>query len=380
MDIIQYSQAHIEFRKDLRTFCEQEIIPFVDQWEKDHIVPKGIWQKTGRAGFLCPEVAPAYGGRGGDFLYALIMAEEMSRTWHTGLATALHSDVVVPYISTFGSDEMKQKYLPGCVNGDIITAIAMTEPDAGSDLASLGTTAVEEGDEVVLNGSKTFISNGINCDLVIVAAREPQEENPYQALSLYVVEDGTPGFSRGKHLEKMGWWSQDTAELFFSNCRIPVANRIGDKGTGFLMLMQKLQQERLATAIGGVVSAERIIEGITDYCKKTLLSGKPISKSQAAQFALVEMTTEVKIGRTFLDKLVADHIEGLEIIVETSMAKYWTTEMVRRVADRSLNLLGEYGLLEKSPLVRGFRDVRVMSIFAGTNEIMKGIAAKFMGL
>jgi alkylation response protein AidB-like acyl-CoA dehydrogenase len=380
MDIIQYSKEHKAFRKDLKAFCEKEINPYVDQWEKDHIVPREIWQKAGRAGFLCTDVAPEYGGRGGDFLYALIVAEELSRTWHTGLLAALHSDVVVPYISTFGSEELKKKYLPGCVSGDIITAVAMTEPDAGSDLAALGTTAVEEGDEVVLNGSKTFISNGINCNLVVVAARDPEEENPYQALSLYVVEDGTPGFSRGKHLDKMGWWSQDTAELFFSKCRIPRANRLGEKGTGFLMLMQKLQQERLATAIGGVVSAERILEWTTDYCKKTSVSGKPISKSQAARFALVEMATEVKIGRTFMEKLVADHIEGLEIIVETSMAKYWTTEMVRRVADRSLDLLGNYGILEQSPVVRGFRDVRVMSIFAGTNEIMKSIAARFMGL
>jgi acyl-CoA dehydrogenase len=380
MDIIQYCDEHIAFRKALRDFCEKEITPFVDQWEADHIVPKEIWRKTGRAGFLCPEVSPEYGGRGGDFRYALIVSEEMSRTWHTGLITALHSDVVVPYINAFGSGEMKQKYLPGCVTGDIITAIAMTEPDAGSDLASLSTTAVEEGDEVVLNGSKTFISNGINCDLVIVAARDPEEENPYQALSLYVVEDGTPGFTRGKHLEKMGWWSQDTAELFFSNCRVPVANRIGDRGTGFLMLMQKLQQERLATAVGAVVAAERMIEWITDYCKQTRAGSKPIARSQAAQFTLVEMATEVKIGRTFLDKLVADHVEGQEIIIETSMAKYWTTEMVRRVADRSLDLMGNFGTLEASPLVRGFRDVRVMSIFAGTNEIMKGIAAKFMGL
>ncbi len=380
MDIIQYSKEHKEFRKNLRVFCEKEIIPYVDQWEAEHIVPREIWQKFGRAGFLCTDIAPEYGGLGGDFLYSLIVGEELSRTWHTGLATALHSDVVVPYINTFGSEELKKKYLPGCVSGDIITAIAMTEPDAGSDLAALGTTAVEEDDEVELNGSKTFISNGINCNLVIVAARDPEEENPYQALSLYVVEDGTPGFSRGKHLDKMGWWSQDTAELFFSKCRIPKANRLGDRGTGFLMLMQKLQQERLACAIGGVVSAERILEWITDYCKNTSVAGKPISKSQAAQFALVEMATEVKIGRTFMEKLVADHVEGLEIIVETSMAKYWTTEMVRRVADRSLDLLGDYGILEQSPVVRGFRDVRVLSIFAGTNEIMKGIAAKFMGL
>ncbi|MCP3880844.1 MAG: acyl-CoA dehydrogenase, partial [Sulfitobacter sp.] len=173
MDIIQYTDEHIAFRKKLRAFCEKEITPFVDQWEADHIVPKEIWRKTGQAGFLCPDVAPEYGGRGGDFRYALIVSEELSRTWHTGLLAALHSDVVVPYISAFGSEGMKQKYLPGCVSGDIITAIAMTEPDAGSDVASLGTTAAEEGDEVVLNGSKTFISNGINCDLVIVAARDP---------------------------------------------------------------------------------------------------------------------------------------------------------------------------------------------------------------
>jgi len=380
MDIIQYTEAHIAFREQLRAFCEKEITPFVDRWEAEHIVPKDIWRKFGRAGFLCPEVAPEYGGRGGDFRYALIVSEELSRTRHTGLLAALHSDVVVPYISAFGSDAMKQKYLPGCVSGDIITAIAMTEPDAGSDLASLGTTAVEEGDEVELNGSKTFISNGLNCDLVIVAARDPEVEDAYQALSLYVVADGTPGFTRGKHLEKMGWWSQDTAELFFSRCRIPIENRIGDKGTGFLMLMQKLQQERLATAVGAVVGAERMLEWIIDYCQETLVGGQPISKSQAAQFAIVEMATEVKIGRTFLDKLVADHVEGKEIIVETSMAKYWTTEMARRIADRGLDLLGNYGVLEQSPLVRGFRDIRVLSIFAGTNEIMKGIAAKFMGL
>ena len=380
MDILKYTDDHLAFRRKLQAFCEKEITPFVDQWEADHIVPKEIWRKTGRAGFLCPDVMPEYGGRGGDFLYALIVAEELSRTWHTGLLAALHSDVVVPYISAFGSEALKQTYLPGCVSGDLITAIAMTEPDAGSDLASLSTTAAEEGDEVILNGSKTFISNGINCDLVIVAARDPEEENPYQALSLYVVEDGTPGFTRGKHLEKMGWWSQDTAELFFSNCRIPTANRLGDRGAGFLMLMQKLQQERLATAVGAVVAAERMLEWIIDYCKHTQVAGKPISKSQAAQFALVEMTTEVKIGRTFLDTLVADHVAGEEIIVETSMAKYWTTEMARRVADRSLDLMGEYGILEQHPLARGFRDVRVMSIFAGTNEIMKGIAAKFMGL
>jgi alkylation response protein AidB-like acyl-CoA dehydrogenase len=359
---------------------EKEVTPFADQWEKDGIVPKSAWQKMGQAGFLCMDVPVEYGGIGGDFIYALIAAEEMAKTWITGLATPLHSDIVVPYISSFGSEELKKKYLPGCVSGDIITAVAMTEPGAGSDLANLATIAVEEGDEVVIDGSKTFISNGLNADLVVVAAKDPAVENPYEALSLYVVESQTPGFATGRHLEKMGMWSQDTAELFFSKCRIPKKNRLGDKGMGFLMLMQKLQQERLICAIMGVTGAERIVEWTMDYCKQTTVSGKLLSRSQAVQFALVEMSTDVKLGRTFVEKLVADHIEKKEIIIETSMAKYWTSEMLNRVANRALDLCGDFGTLEKCKIVRAWRDAKVMTIFAGTNEVMKNIAAKFMGL
>jgi alkylation response protein AidB-like acyl-CoA dehydrogenase len=308
------------------------------------------------------------------------VAEEMTYTWQTGLATPLHSDIVVPYINSFGSEEIKHKYLPGCVSGDIVTAVAMTEPGAGSDLAGMTTSAVEQGEEVVIDGSKTFISNGLNSDLVVLAARDPAVENPHQALSLYVVESGTPGFTRGRHLEKMGMWSQDTTELFFSKCRIPVKNRLGDKGMGFLMLVQKLQQERLVCAIMGFTVAERILEWVTDFCRQTSVSGKPMSKSQAVQFALVEMTTEVKLGRTFVEKLVAEHMEKKDVIIETSMAKYWTTEMLNRVANRSLDLCGDFGTLEKCRIVRAWRDAKIMTIFAGTNEIMKSIAAKFMGL
>jgi len=380
MEILNYTDDHKTFRERLRGFLEKEVTPFADQWEKDGIVPKSAWKKMGQGGFLCPDVAVEYGGLGGDFLYALIVAEEMTRTWMTGLATPLHSDIVVPYISAFGSEELKQKYLPGCVSGDIVTAVAMTEAGAGSDLASLATTAVEQGDEVVIDGSKTFISNGLNADLIVIAAKDPTVENPYEALSLYVVESQTPGFSTGRHLEKMGMWSQDTAELFFSKCRIPKKNRLGDKGMGFLMLMQKLQQERLVCAIMGVSGAEHILEWIMNYCKQTTVSGKPISKSQAVQFALVEMATDVKLGRTFVDKLVADHMEKKDIIVETSMAKYWTTEMLNRVANRSLDLCGDFAILEKCPIVRAWRDAKIMTIFAGTNEIMKNIAAKFMGM
>lgn len=380
MDILKYTEAHIDFRKRLRDFLAKEVTPFVDQWEADRIVPKSVWQKMGQNGFLCMDVSPAYGGQGADFLHSVIVLEELTRTWHTGLATALHSDIVVPYISSYGSEALKKKYLPGCVSGDTVTAVAMTEPDAGSDLAGMRTAAVEEGDEVVIDGSKIFISNGINADLVVLAARDPAVEDPYQAISLYLVESGTPGFERGRHLEKMGMWSQDTAELFFSRCRIPKANRLSDKGMGFLMLMGKLQPERLVCALGAVAAAEGIIEWTLNHCKTTAVKGKPLSKSQAVQFALVEMTTEVKIGRAFIDKLISDHMEGKDVIIETSMAKYWTTEMLNRVANRSIDLCGDYGTLEKCPLVRAWRDAKVMTIFAGTNEIMKNIAAKFMGL
>ena len=380
MEILKYTQEHQNFRKRLRDFFTKEVTPHADQWEKDGIVPKTAWKKMGQAGFLCTEVAPDYGGLGGDFLYSVIVTEESSRTYQNGLVASLHSDIVVPYITAFGSGEIKRKYLPGCVSGDRIAAVAMTEPDAGSDLAAITTSAVEEGDEVVINGSKTFISNGIIADLVVLAARDPAVEDPYQAISLYLVESGTPGFEKGRRLKKMGLWSQDTAELFFSKCRIPKMNRLGKKGDGFLMLMEKLQQERLICAIWAVAAAERIMEWTMAHCCETRVSKKPISKSQAVQFGLVEMATEVKLGRTFVDKLIREHMDGENVVVETSMAKYWTTDMVKRIADRSLDFCGSFGILEKNRIAQAWRDVRVMSIFAGTNEIMKSIAAKFMNL
>jgi acyl-CoA dehydrogenase len=380
MEILEYTEDHREFRQRLRRFLEKEVTPYADEWEKAGIVPKTAWEKMGRAGFLCTAVSADYGGLGGDFLYSVIVTEEISRTSQNGLVAPLHSDIVVPYITSYASDALKKKYLPGCVAGDIVTAVAMTEPGAGSDLAGISTAAVEEGDEVVLNGSKTFISNGIIADLVVVAARDPEVADPYQAISLYLVESDTPGFEKGRRLKKMGLRSQDTAELFFSKCRIPKTNRLGKKGDGFLMLMEKLQQERLVCAVWAVAAAERIMEWAMEHCRNTRISGKPISKSQAVQFGLIEMSTDVKLGRTFVDKLVREHIEGENLVIETSMAKYWTTDMVKRIADRALDFCGSFGALETCQIARAWRDVRVMSIFAGTNEIMKNIAAKFMGL
>ncbi len=380
MEILNYTEEHRIFRDSLRRFLEKEITPHVEEWEEAGIVPREAWKKMGEQGYLAMGVPEEYGGPGADFLYSVIVTEEMTRTNHSGLAAALHSDIIVPYIQSFATEGQKHKYLPGCVSGDIITAVAMTEPNAGSDLAGMKTTAVERGDEIVLNGQKTFISNAINADLVVLAARDPHTEDPHRAVDLFLVEAETPGFEKGKQLKKVGWHSQDTGELFFNDCRIPKENRLGEKGSGFLKLMLKLQQERLVCAIGAVAGAEYMLELTIKYCKERTAFGKPLSKFQNTQFEIVEMATEVRLGRTFIDKLVADHMEGREIVVDVSMAKYWTTEMASRVADRCVQLFGGYGYCEEYPIARAWRDIRVTRIFAGTNEIMKVIAARFMGL
>lgn len=380
MEIITYTEEHKIFREAVRKFFEKEVTPYVDEWEEAGIVPRSIWQKMGEQGFLCMDVPEEYGGLGADFLYSVILTEELSRTNHTGLAAPLHSDVVVPYINAFASDELKKKYLPGCISGEIITAIAMTEPNTGSDLSAIKTTAVEDGDHVIINGQKTFISNGLLCDLLVLATRDPSVQDPYQAIDLYLVEASTQGFEKGKKIKKVGWHSQDTAEQYFTDCRVPKSNRLGQKGGGFMMLMKKLQQERLMVCIIAVAAAERMVEMTIEYCKDRTAFGRPISKFQNSQFRIVEMATEVRLGRTFLDKLVMDHMEGKNIIVDVSMAKYWTAEMAMRVADGCVQLHGGYGYCEEYPIARAWRDARVLSIFAGTSEIMKRIAAQFMGL
>jgi acyl-CoA dehydrogenase len=380
MDIIQYTDEHRIFRQTLRKYLEKEITPHAEEWEEAGIVPREAWKKMGDQGFLCTAVPEEYGGAGGDFLYSVIVAEEMARTNFNGLMASLHSDIIVPYIVSFGSEAQKKKYLPGCVSGAIITAIAMTEPNTGSDLAAIRTTAIEQGGEIVFNGQKTFISNGINCDLLILAAKDPAVANPHQAVDLFIVEAGTPGFEKGRQIKKIGWHSQDTAELYFTDCRVPAGNRLGEKGSGFLKLMLKLQQERLMCAIGAQAGAELMLEMTIQYCKERVAFGRPISKFQHTQFEIVEMATDIRLGRTFLDKLIVDHMEGKDIVVDVSMSKFWITDMACRVADRCVQLHGGYGYCEEYPIARAWRDIRVTRIFAGTNEIMKMICARFMGL
>ncbi|MFJ8259298.1 acyl-CoA dehydrogenase family protein [Peribacillus asahii] len=376
-----FTEEHIMFQDSLRRFLEKEAVPFFEQWEKERIVPRTLWRKLGENGFLCPEVSEDYGGVGGDFGLSIILSEELGRVGAGLSGMGTHSNIVVPYLNSFGTDEQKQKYLPGCVSGDIITAIAMTEPGAGSDLANIRTTAIKDGDDYIINGQKTFITNGILSDLIIVACKtDPQASPSHKGVSLFLVERDTPGFSRGRKLDKVGMHSQDTAELIFEDVKVPAANLLGEEGQGFKYLMAKLQQERILAAIGGQVAAEDMLELTLQYVKEREAFGKPISKFQNTQFTLAEIATEVQVGRTFIDQLVVRHQNGEDIVTEVSMAKWWITDMARRISSQCMQLHGGYGYMEEYKVARRYRDIAVFPIFAGTNEIMKVIIAKRMGL
>jgi acyl-CoA dehydrogenase len=376
-----FREEHELFRKSFRQFLEREVVPNQERWREAGIVDRDAWKKAGENGFLCPWMEEEYGGAGGDFLHSVIIMEELARVWESGFALSLHSDVCVPYIHSFGNEEQKKRWLPGCASGEYVTAVAMTEPGTGSDLAALTTTAVRDGDEYVINGAKTFISNGIHCDLCIVAAKtDPDPKNAHRGISIFVIEGDRKGFIKSKKLKKMGMLSQDTAELVFEDCRVPVANRLGDEGMGFMFLMQKLQQERLVVAIASQAGAERVLQETIQYCQDRKAFGKPISKFQNTQFKLVECATEIEVGRAFLDRLVAEHTAGKYLVKECSMAKLWQTEMGQRVVDTCLQFFGGYGYMLEYPVTRAYMDARVQRIFAGTNEIMKIIIAKQMGL
>lgn len=374
-----FTKEHELFRDQFKKFCEREITPNVERWEDQRIVDRDTWKKAGEQGYLCPTLDPKYGGSGVDFGYAAIINEEVVKAGSSGFTAGLHSDIVVPYIDSYGTEAQKKRWLPGCASGDTITAIAMTEPNTGSDLASIKTTAVRDGDHYVINGQKTFISNGILCDLVIVAAKTDPESR-HGGVSLIVVENGTPGFEKGRKLNKMGMHSQDTAELHFSDCRVPADNLLGQEGQGFYYLMEKLQQERLVCAIGAQAGVETVLDETIKYTQERQAFGKPIAKFQNTQFKLAEIATEVEIGRVFVDRLIDEHMKGSPIIKETSMAKWWVTEMCKRNIDLCLQFYGGYGFMEEYPICRAYRDARIQTIFAGTTEIMKIIIAKSMGL
>jgi acyl-CoA dehydrogenase len=376
-----FREEHELFRRNVRAWVENEIVPFRDTWEEANIVPRELWRSAGAQGFLCCWMEDEWGGPGGDFLYSTVVTEELSRARASGVAFSLHSDIVVPYLHSFGTEEQKRRWLPRCATGELITAVAMTEPTTGSDLAAIRTTAIRDGDHYVLNGQKTFISNGHLCDLVVVAAKtDPKADPPHSGVSLLVVEGGTPGFQKGRLLKKIGMKSQDTAEMYFEDCRVPATNLLGSEGAGFYYLMQKLQQERLIVGIGSQAGAEAVLEYTIEYCRERTAFGKPISKFQNTQFKLAELATEIEIGRHFLDRLLADHVAGKDVLKETCMSKWWHSDMLKRVTDECLQFFGGYGYMLEYEISKAFLDARIQSIFAGTNEIMKIVIAKQMGL
>jgi len=375
-----FSEEHDIFRRNFRQFAETRVMPQQSKWREQGVVDREMWLEAGESGFLCPWMEEEYGGAGGDFLHSVIVMEELCRVYESGWAASLHSDIIVPYIHSFGNPEQKAKLLPGCVSGETITALAMTEPGTGSDLAGIATTAKRDGDEYVINGAKTFISNGMSCDLAVVAARTENSDDPHRSLSLFVIEGDRPGFIRSRRLEKMGMESQDTAELAFDDCRVPAENLLGQEGGGFMMLMQKLQQERLCVAVMSQASAEKVLEDAIAYTQERKAFGRSISKFQNTQFTLAQCATEIEVGRAFLDNLIAQHVAGKYLVKECSMAKLWQTEMQGRVVDACLQLYGGYGYMLEYPISRAYMDARVQRIYAGTNEIMKVIIAKQMGL
>lgn len=378
LDLEIYTEEHEMFRKALRKMLDKEAYPHFERWEQARDIPREFWLKLGESGFLCPMVGEQYGGLGLDFGYAAILTEELERVG-AGLASgiALHSDIVTPYIEAYGTEEQKQKWLPKSVTGELISAIAMTEPGAGSDLAGIQTTARRDGDYYILNGEKTFITNGIHADYVVVVCKtNPQAVPAYKGISLLVIETGTPGFKRGKKLDKIGMHCADTGELIFEDARVPVGNLLGEENRGFYYLMEKLQQERLIVALETQIEAECCLELTINYVKERKAFGSRIADFQNTQFKIAEMATEIELGRTYVDDLIKKHIAGQEIVKEVSMAKWWISEMAKRVVADCLQLHGGYGYMEEYEIARRYRDIPVAAIYAGTTEIMKGIIAK----
>jgi len=363
------------FRDSVRRFLEAEAEPFHEQWEKDGQVDRELWRKAGAQGFLAPTVAEEYGGVGGDFRYNTIAVEEISRMGLTGLGWSLHSDIAVPYIINYGTEEQKQKYLPGCVSGDIVTAIAMTEPGAGSDLQGIKSTAVLDGDHYVLNGSKTFITNGKLSDLVIVVCKTDPDAGA-KGTSLLLVDAGLEGFTKGNNLVKLGMKAQDTCELFFNDVRVPKDCLLGEEGMGFVYLMEELPQERLSVALGAIANAESILEQTVDYVKERTAFNKPVAAFQNTQFKLAEMATDLTVARVFIDRCLELHLAGELDAVAGAKAKLMSTDLQCEVLDECLQLHGGYGFMWEYPVARAFADARVQRIYAGTNEVMKLIIGR----
>jgi alkylation response protein AidB-like acyl-CoA dehydrogenase len=375
-----FTEEHAAFRDLVRSFIAREIAPYHEQWERDGMVSRDLWLAAGRAGLLGIEIDEKYGGGGmQDYRYYLVLGEELARTGMHGPGFGVHNDIIGPYLQRLCTPEQCERWLPGYCSGEIITAIAMSEPGAGSDLQGIRTTAVRDGDHYVLNGQKTFISNGQLCDLVIVVARTDPEAG-YRGITLLAVERGMDGFERGRNLDKVGMHAQDTSELFFSDVRVPAGNLLGDQGGGFIALMQNLPRERVAIGTAALAGAEGAFEQTLEYCKQRQAFGRPIGKFQHNRFVLAEMATELAVARAFTDRCVTEHNAGRLSTEEASMLKWWDTELCNKVIDRCVQLYGGYGYMREYPVARAYADGRAQTIFGGTTEIMKEIIGRGLGV
>lgn len=370
-----FESEHEMFRDSFRKFLQEEAVPHHHEWEKDGQVSRELWLKAGQHGYLSPTVPEEYGGVGADFRYNAVVDEEIAAMGLSGIGFGLHSDIAVPYIMAYGTEEQKKKYLPGCVNGEIVTAIAMTEPGTGSDLQGVKTTAILDGDHYVLNGSKTFITNGQMADLVIVVAKTNPDEGA-KGTSLLLVEAGYDGFAKGQNLDKIGMKAQDTSELFFQDVKVPKENLLGAEGMGFIYLMQELPQERLSVGLNAIAGAESILQQTVDYVKERKAFGRNIASFQNTQFKLAEMSATLTMARVFVDKCLDLHIAKELDVVTAAKLKLLTTEIQCDVIDECLQLHGGYGYMLEYPVARAYADARVQKIYAGTNEIMKLIIGR----
>jgi alkylation response protein AidB-like acyl-CoA dehydrogenase len=373
-------EDHESFRRTVRSFIEREIAPHHARWEADGQVSREVWTRAGAQGLLCFDVDPEYGGAGvDDFRYNMVLAEELTRAGANGPGFLVHTDIVVPYLSSLGTAEQKRRWLPGCVGGETITAIAMTEPGAGSDLQGIRTTALDKGDHFVLSGSKTFISNGAMADLVVVVARTDLDAG-HRGISLLVVERGMAGFERGRNLDKIGLHAQDTSELFFDDVAVPRANLLGEVGSGFVHLMRNLPQERLSIAMTAAAACEAVLDMCLAHVKEREAFGRPIGSFQNTRFVIAEMATEARVARVFVDDCVRLHNAGELDAAGAAMAKWWTTELQKKIVDHGVQLFGGYGYMREYPIARAFLDSRVQTIYGGTTEIQKEIIGRSLGL
>ncbi len=370
-----FRDDHEMLRETARRFLERECKPRQAQWDRDGKVDRETWRKAGREGLLCTSLSPDWGGGGGDFGHAVVLVEEINRVGVSGLGFGLHSDVVAPYIERLGTPEQKAKWLPGCASGETILAIAMSEPGAGSDLKAIRTTARREGDEYVINGAKTFISNGLNCDLVVVVAKTDPELGA-KGVSLILVEADRPGFRKGRKLEKMGQEAGDTAELFFEDLRVPASNLLGEENKGFAYLMQELAQERLIIAVGAAAKMEAMLEETIRYTKERIVFGKPLFDFQNTRFKLADLKARTVAVRLMVDHYLAEHLRRKLTPEEGAIAKLFSTEELGKALDEMVQLHGGYGYMMEYPIARAFVDSRVLRIYGGTSEVMREIISR----